>query len=113
MNDANANAARDRKQFVVGQLDRRKIVLSHLEIPPLVTVKLAVAASLLREALETQIPGSSATRPYLSGRLVRKGKSMTSVDTRCFILFGRAFYAFGSKSPDQPEANDGGARHAW
>ena len=58
MNDANANAARDRKQFVVGQIDRRKIVLSHLEIPPLVTVKLAVAASLLREAL-SWISGSS------------------------------------------------------
>jgi hypothetical protein len=82
MNDANANAARDRKQFVVGQLDRRKIVLSHLEIPPLVTVKLAVAASLIREALETRIPGSSATRHYLSGRSVRKGKSMSGIHNR-------------------------------
>ena len=63
-------------------------------------MKLAVAASLLREALETRIPGSSATRHYLSGRSVRKGKSMTSVDTRCCILFtnGR-FYAFGPKNP--------------
>jgi hypothetical protein len=42
-------------------------------------VKLAVAASLLREALETRIPGSSATRHYLSGRSVRKGKARDRV----------------------------------